>query len=212
MNEHVLEIQPREGTGKEKARKLRRRGFIPAVVYGYKGTRTVSVKGSDFIRMFEEIGEHSIVTLTQEGKKQTEVIVKDFQLDPVRRDIIHVDFLEFEKGKTLRTEVPIHVQGTPPGVKMGGILEVFVTEVEIECLPTDIPEAIDVEAGALEIGDSLHVRDLKVSDKVRILTNPDQVVVSIGMPTKVERPEAEVEVVEEAVTPSAEREVVEEGE
>lgn len=212
MDEHVLEIHTREGTGKGKARELRRRGFIPAVIYGYMGTRTVSVRESDFIRMFEEIGEHSIVTLTQEGKKQTEVIVKDFQLDPARRDIIHVDFLEFEKGKTLRTEVPIHVHGTPAGVKMGGILEVFVTEVEIECLPTEIPEAIDVEAGALEIGDSLHVRDLVVSDKVRILTNPEQVVVSIGMPTKVERPEAEVEVVEEAVTPSAEREVVEESE
>jgi large subunit ribosomal protein L25 len=211
--EHTLAVHTREDTGKEKAKKLRQQGFIPAVIYGYKGTTKISVKASDFIQMFGEIGEHSIVTLAGDGEKKIQVIVKDFQQDPVKRDIIHVDFLEFEKGKNLRTEIPVHVNGNAAGVKKGGILEVYVTDVEIECFPKDIPDGIPIDVSALEIGDSIHVRDLTVSDKVRILTNPDQVVVSIGMPTKVAKPEEEKEeeeLVEEAVAPSIEGESEEE--
>jgi large subunit ribosomal protein L25 len=198
MQEHLLAIQQREGTGKERAKKLRRDGLIPAVIYGYKGSRSVSVRASDFSRMFDAVSEHAILTLYSDGKKDTEVIVKDLQIDPVKRNVIHVDFLEFERGKVLKTETSIHVEGTAEGVKLGGILEVFITELEIECLPTDIPEAITVNVEELEIGDSIHVRDLQVSDKVKVLTNPDQVVVAVGMPTRVEEEKPEEEEEEEA--------------
>ena len=197
MAEHVLDIKLREKTGKEAARKERQHGFIPAVLYGFKGNKILSVSAHEFEKIFEEIGEHSIINLNIENKEKAEVIVKDFQLDPVTKEIIHIDFLEFEKGKVLKTEVPINVIGTSKGVKKGGILETFVRDLEIECLPRDIPDSVVIDVTDLEIGDSLHTRDITVDEKIKILTNPEQVVVTIGTPTKIEVPVEEVE--EEAV-------------
>jgi len=195
MAEHVLSIKERKSTGKEAARKVRQQGYIPAVLYGYKGNRILSVAAKEFIKIWEEIGEHSILNLNIEDKDKAQVIVKDFQLDPVTKEIIHIDFLEFEKGKVLRTEVPLHVVGTSKGVKKGGILETFVRDVEIECLPRDIPDSIVVDVTDLEIGDSLHARDLTIDENIKILLNPEQVVITIGTPTKIEVPVEEEEVV-----------------
>jgi large subunit ribosomal protein L25 len=198
MSEYFLNIEERTSTGKEAARKVRQKGFIPAVLYGFKGNKVLSVKASEFVKIWQEIGEHSILNLSIGDKEKAEVIVKDFQIDPVTKEIIHIDFLEFEKGKVLRTEIPIHVVGTSKGVKMGGILETFIRDIEIECLPRDIPDSIVMDVSDLEIGDSLHARDIQVDQKVKILTNPEQVVVTVGMPTKIEVP------VEEAVVAPAE--------
>jgi large subunit ribosomal protein L25 len=195
MAERVLDIQIREQVGKEAAHKERQRGFIPAVLYGIKGNKVLTVKAKDFEKMFEEIGEHSIINLNIDNKDKAEVIVKDFQLDPVTKHVIHIDFLEFEKGKALKTEVPIHVTGTSAGVKKGGILETFLRDLEIECLPKDIPDSINIDVSDLEIGDSVHARDISVDDKIKVLTNPEQVVITIGMPTKIEVPVVEEEVV-----------------
>jgi len=199
MAVHVLDIKRREKTGKEVAKKLRREGYIPAVLYGHRGTRNLSVKELDFKNLFEEIGEHSIISLKIEDGEKAEVIVKDFQLDPVKRDIIHVDFFEIERGKLLRTEVPIKVEGTSKGVKKGGILEVFLRDLEIECLPKDIPDSISINIEELDLGDSLHVKDLKISPKITLLSNPEQVVVTIGTPTVIMAPVVEEEKVAEEV-------------
>jgi len=215
MEKNILDIQIRENTGKEAAQKIRRSGFIPAVLYGHKGNKILSVEEKAFKKLFEDIGEHSIVTLNINGKEKAEVIVKDFQQDPVTRKILHIDFLEFERGKLLKTEIPVKVMGTPAGVKKGGILEVFLRDIEIECLPKDIPDAITVDVTDFEVGDSLHVKDLQVDKKLKILSNPEQVVVAIGTPTKVEVPvAAEVEAVpEEGVAPEEKvEEKAEEGE
>ena len=207
MADRILDIQLREKTGKEAARKERQRGFIPAVLYGIKGNKVLTVNAKDFEKMFEEIGEHSIINLNIDNKDKAEVIVKDFQLDPVTKHVIHIDFLEFEKGKALKTEVPIHVTGTSVGVKKGGILETFVRDLEIECLPKDIPDSIDIDVNDMEIGDSVHARDISVDDKIKVLTNPEQVVVTIGMPTKIEVPvEEEEEVPVEGEVPAEEAE------
>ena len=195
MADRILDIQLREKTGKEAARKERQRGFIPAVLYGIKGNKILTVNAKDFEKMFEDIGEHSIISLNIDNKDKAEVIVKDFQLDPVNKHIIHIDFLEFEKGKALKTEVPIRVLGTSAGVKKGGILETFLRDLEIECLPKDIPDFLEIEVTDMEIGDSIHTRDIRVDDKIKVLTNPEQVVVTIGMPTKIEVPVEEEEVV-----------------
>jgi large subunit ribosomal protein L25 len=195
MADRILDIKLREKTGKEAARKERQRGFIPAVLYGIKGNKILTVKAKDFEKMFEEIGEHSIINLNIDNKHKAEVIVKDFQLDPVTKHVIHIDFLEFEKGKALKTEVPIHIIGTSKGVKMGGILETFLRDLEIECLPRDIPDSIVIDVADMEIGDSLHARDITVDDKIKMLTNPEQVVLTIGMPTKIEVPVEEEEAV-----------------
>jgi large subunit ribosomal protein L25 len=195
MADRVLDIQLRENTGKEAARKERQRGFIPAVLYGIKGNKILTVKAKDFEKMFEEIGEHSIINLNIDNKVKAEVIVKDFQLDPISKHVIHIDFLEFEKGKALKTEIPIRVTGASVGVKKGGILETFLRDLEVECLPKDIPDSITIDVTDMEIGDSVHARDISVDDKIKVLTNPDQVVVTIGMPTKIEVPVEEEELV-----------------
>ena len=195
MADRILDIQMRENTGKGAARKERHRGFIPAVLYGIKGNKILTVNAKDFEKMFEEIGEHSIINLNIDNKDKAEVIVKDFQLDPVTKHVIHIDFLEFEKGKALKTEVPIRVTGASPGVAKGGILETFLRDLEIECLPKDIPDSVGIDVTDMEIGDSIHARDISVDDKIKVLTNPEQVVVTIGMPTKIEVPVEEEEVV-----------------
>lgn len=202
MEVHVLESKKREKTGKEVAKKLRREGLIPAVLYGHNGTRALSVREPDFKKLFDEIGEHSIISLDIDGGEKAEVIVKGFQLDPVKRNIIHVDFFEIERGKVLRTEIPIKIEGVSKGVKKGGILELFIRDLEIECLPQDIPENITINVDELDLGDSLHVRDLGVSPRVTLISNPEQVVVTIGSPTVIKAPVVEEEkVAEEAVPP-----------
>jgi large subunit ribosomal protein L25 len=195
MADRILDIKLREETGKEAARRERQRGFIPAVLYGIKGNKILTVKAKDFEKILEEIGAHSIINLNIDNKDKAEVIVKDFQLDPVTKHVIHIDFLEFEKGKALKTEVPIHVIGTSKGVKMGGIRETFLRDLEIECLPRDIPDSIVIDVTDMDIGDSIHARDITVADKIRILTNPEQVVITIGMPTKIEIPVEEEEAI-----------------
>jgi large subunit ribosomal protein L25 len=188
MAVRTLDCLKREKTGKEVVKKIRMKGYIPAVLYGHKGNKNISVKVSDFEALFEEIGEHSIITLNIDNTEQTEVIVKDFQVDPVKRTVIHVDFFEIERGKVLRTTVPVKTEGVPAGVKKGGILEIFIRDVEIECLPRDIPDAFSLSVENLEIGDSLHVKDLKVAETIRIISNPEQVVLIVGHPTKVAAP------------------------
>lgn len=199
----VLDIKKRDETGKEISKKLRRDGYIPAVLYGHKGTKKICVREIDFISLFEEIGEHSIISLNIEGKEKAEVIVKDFQLHPIKRNIMHVDFFEIEKGKLLRTEIPIKIEGTSTGVKKGGILEVFMRDLEIECLPKDIPDSITIDITELEVGDSVHVKNLKVDDKITIISNSEQVVVTIGTPTVIKVPVEEEVVEEEALEAEA---------
>ncbi len=189
----TLDIQERDKTGKEIAKKIRKDGYIPAVLYGHKGTKVLSVKAYDFISLFEEIGEHSIIMLNIDGKEKAEVIVRDFQLHPVKKNVLHVDFFEIEKGKLLKTAIPIKVLGEPVGVNKGGILEIFVREFEIECLPKDIPDFIAVDIEKLDIGDSLHISDMVVDEKYTLLASPDQVVVTIGTPSIIKAPEVEIE-------------------
>jgi len=206
MKTYELNVIPREKSGKEMAKKIRRNGLIPAEVYGAHKNIHISVRAHEFEKIFEEIGEHSILKLNIDNKKSIEAIVKDFQIHPVYKNIIHIDFYEVEKGKKLRTEIPIRFVGTSKGVKKGGILESFLTDLEIECLPKDIPDVIEVDISQLDLGDSLHVKDVKVGPEIRILSNPEQVVVTVGVPSRVvveeEVPEEEAE--EEAPSEKAE--------
>jgi large subunit ribosomal protein L25 len=197
MADNVLTIQSREQTGKGAAKKLRRRGLIPGVMYGYKGDKAVMVQGKEFLKMFEDIGEHAIITLDLDEKEKIDVIVKDYQVDPVKRDIIHIDFLQIKAGQLLKTEIPVKLTGASKGVKMGGILEEYVRDLEIECLPKDLPEAFYIDISDLDIGDSIHVKDIPVGEEIRVLSSPEQVVLTIGMPSKIAEPVVGEEVVEE---------------
>lgn len=181
MQQKVLEASIRSETGKGPVGRLRKEGMIPAVVYGHEKTHTISINGREFSQKFKTISENTIITLkTPEGDH--DVLVKDYQEDLLKRRILHIDFYEIESGRVLRTHVPVHVTGSAAGVREGGILESGLHELDIECLPKDIPEVYTVDVTELQVGNSIHVSDLVKLEGVRILNSPDQLVVTVAHP------------------------------
>ncbi len=192
MKEIVLKARPREKVGKEHAKKLRRDGFIPAVVYGQGASSLpLEIEAKSFHALLRGgLGENMLVTLSISDHKDGEkkVLIREIQRDPVRGDIVHVDFHEVSLTRKLAIQVPIHLIGMPEGVKEGGILQHVLRELEVECLPTAIPEKIEVDVTLLKIGDSVHVSDLKL-ENVEILSDPQSSVVSVVPPTVFKEPE-----------------------
>jgi len=190
-----LNVQERTNFKKSVTKRLRREGKIPAIIYGSKEPMAITVDAHEFHREFHTVSENTIINLNGDGKSW-EVLVKDFQEDLLKGELVHIDFYEIEEGKLLRTHAPVHIEGTPPGIKEGGILQQQLHEVEIECLPKDLPEAIIADVSALNIGDSIHVEGLPVPEGVRILNILDDIVVNITVP-KIEVVEEEEEGLEE---------------
>jgi large subunit ribosomal protein L25 len=180
----------RAGTGKGTARKLRAAGRIPAVFYG-RGEAAIplTVEMKDLKSAMESAsGGNVIVDLRVEGEAAADrkAIIREIQRDPVAGRILHVDFQHISLTEKITVEVPVVLVGTPTGVKDGGgILETLLREVEVECLPTDIPAHIDVDVSALGIGDSIHVGDLK-AERITIVTDPDRTVATVVPPTVLE--------------------------
>jgi len=175
MEAKTLNVEARQGGGKGAAGRLRSTGKIPAVIYGHTTPTSITVDAREFRTAFKRITENTIVELHMPGGVH-EVLVKDYQKDNLTGQILHVDFYEFEKGKALRTRVPIHLAGNPVGVKEGGILETLLHVLEIECLPKDLPEEITLDISELGLDRAMHVRDLTLPANVRVLQTPDQVV------------------------------------
>jgi large subunit ribosomal protein L25 len=175
MEPKTLNVQARQGRKKGMAGRLRSSGKIPAVIYGHTVPTAITVDAREFRGAFKRITENTIVQLVMpEGTH--EVLVKDYQRDNLTGDILHIDFYEFEKGKALRTRVPIRLTGNPVGVKEGGILEVLLRELDVECLPKDLPEEIVLDIGELALDRALHVKDMNLTEGVRSLQSSDQVV------------------------------------
>ncbi|MDR1024792.1 MAG: 50S ribosomal protein L25 [Treponema sp.] len=176
MSQVVLSARNRTGKGSAEARRIRRNGRIPAVLYGRSGSSfTIDLDGRDFSSQVKNISESTIVKVEVEGKTY-EAFVKDTQRSIVEGSILHVDFYEVESGVALRARVSLHLSGNPVGVREGGVLESPLHEVEVECLPKDLPERIEVDISELKVNQSLHVRDLKLGEGVRLVSNEDQVV------------------------------------
>jgi large subunit ribosomal protein L25 len=165
----------RKGGGKSVAGRLRLTGKIPAVIYGHTTPTSITVDAREFRNAFKRITENTIVELHMDGGIH-EVLVKDYQKDNLTGQILHVDFYEFEKGKTLRTRVPLRLIGNPVGVKEGGILESLLYQLDVECLPKDLPEEITLDISELALDRAMHVSDLALPPSVRALQAPDQVV------------------------------------
>ena len=177
MEQKNLSAEKRLELKKGASRRLRRAGKIPAVVYGHSGTASVVIDAKEFGRKFKTISENTIINL-QLGTDAYDVLVKDFQEDILKGTITHIDFYEIERGKVLRTNVPMHTLGTPIGVREGGLLEVLLHQLEVECLPKDIPEVIEVSIEGLDLGSSIHLSDITPPENVRFLL-PDETVVAI---------------------------------
>ena len=202
MKTIILEVLARLGTGKGVARKLRREGMIPAVIYGHKSTKSIAVRLKDLQQILKaEGGSNAILELTVDGKKKN-ALLKDIQYDPIRRVPIHADIFEVSMDQKIRVMVEVKPAGEDPvGLKMGGILTHTVTEVEVECLPMEIPESFSVDLSELDVGDSCHVSNI-VNPGVKILTPEDQVLYTMVAPTVEKEPEP-VEAEEEAVEEGA---------
>ncbi|MGO9410823.1 MAG: 50S ribosomal protein L25 [Spirochaetia bacterium] len=175
MEAKKLNVESRQGGGKSVAGRLRREGKIPAVIYGHTSPTPIAIDAREFRNAFKRITGNTIVELHMPGGVH-EVLVKDYQRDNLSGQILHVDFYEFERGKALRTRVPIRLTGNPVGVKEGGILESQLRELDLECLPKDLPEEIVLDISELGLDKALHVRDLMLPPGVKVLLASDQVV------------------------------------
>lgn len=191
----------REPKGKGGARKLRRQGLIPAVFYGPKVQSTaVACDSRDLIRILQH-GQNVLIDLKitdgkgDSGDSDHVTMVKDVQVDPLRGVPIHADLYEVSMEETMTVEVPIRLTGKPEGTKMGGILEQIRRELEVECLPADLPTHIEVDVSHLDTGDSVHVQDI-TADKVKILTDPHLTIATVVPPAVEKEPELEAAVIE----------------
>lgn len=213
MEKVTLSAAVREGLGKQVSKKLRREGSIPAVVYK-KGKEALPLKvGSRelFHVLHTSAGENVIITLKikDEAKsrpiKDKTVIIKEIQYEPIKGEILHLDFNEISLTEKITVNVPVEVKGEPIGVKAdGGVLDNPAKEIQVECLPTDIPERIEVRVEGLKIGDSIRVKELVVPAGVKVLTDPELTVLSVA-PPHIEKP-AEEKVEEEITEPEVIRE------
>jgi large subunit ribosomal protein L25 len=176
MSQVVLAARNRQNKGSGEARRLRRAGRVPGVLYGHSGKAvSLDLDALEFKNGIKNISESTIVKIDLEGKSY-DAFVKDTQRNIMDGNIIHVDFYEVESGIALRAKVSIQLQGNPIGVREGGVLEVPLHEIEIECLPKDLPERISVDISDLKVNQSIHVRDLNLNEAVRVISGLDQVI------------------------------------
>jgi large subunit ribosomal protein L25 len=201
-----LSGEVRAALGKAEAKRLRRATRIPGIVYGGpKGPIPVTINPAE-LEAALAAGENVLINLALQGGAQPEthmVIVKELQLDPVKGRPLHADFLEISMSRKIRVEVPLALTGEPVGVKAkGGILGHQLRQLQVECLPLNIPERITVDVSGLDVGNAVHVRDLTVGEGIRILEDAERVIASVTMAAAEEVPA----VVEEEVP--AEPEVV----
>ncbi|HEX4997458.1 MAG TPA: 50S ribosomal protein L25/general stress protein Ctc [Terriglobia bacterium] len=182
MAEIVIAAKSRADRGKNAARRLRREGLIPAVVYGGTGeTASLSVDPKVLRRVLRsEAGRNTILKLDLGDGTPTAAILKGWQVDPIKENFLHADFYRIAMDVAIRVTVPIAIKGEARGVKVdGGVLELIMREIHVECLPGDIPERIEVDVTGLGINDAVRVADLPVSDKVTKLDDSGQVVVHV---------------------------------
>ena len=198
MTDIVVKARKRELTGKSAAKKFRAQGLVPAEFY-YHGEKNfhLLVNRKDFEYVLSH--SHSLLSLELEGqKKKYQCIVKDVQFDPVRGDVLHVDFQGVKKGQKITVTVPVILKGTAAGVKTGGILEHLIRELEIECLPNDLPEKLEVDVTNVKVGEAIHVKDLHFKN-IKILDDPEETVLLIEAPRLAKEGEVEEEAAEEEI-------------
>jgi large subunit ribosomal protein L25 len=203
MERVALTAQVREKAGKGVARGLRRDKRVPAVLYSHGKSTPISLVSKDVTKVLNiEGGEHALINLKLEGAKEAGermALIKDYQVDPLNGSLMHLDLMEVAMNEKVKIEVAVHITGNSIGVKEGGIFQYGQRALEVECLPAQIPDNIEVNIANLKINESLHVRDIKAPEGVRILTDGDSTVATIQPPISAEKLEAML-----AVAPTAE--------
>jgi len=208
MEQRVLEVVLRTARGKEGARRIRREGKIPAVLYGRKTpTFHLTVKPEELKKILTSgAKENTLIGLKVNGPGSEKVgspvvMLKDLQIHPVSRSYLHADFYAVAMDEKIEVDIPIRLVGKAEGVKTGGIQQQAMREIRVRCLPSEIPEFLEVDVSALKIGDSLHVRDLTPPDKFELVTDRNFTLASVVPPISEEKYE------ELVATPEAEKEI-----
>lgn len=187
MEKILVKADIRAEIGKGSARGLRREGVLPAVMYGEGKSTLLKLDSKEIQKLiYTGAGEHALITLElNEGDSRTSehpVLIKEYQKEPLTDELLHVDFLEVSLKKKIKVTIPLVITKEPAGIKMGGIMQHRVREIEVECLPTQIPDKVEIDAGHVEIGHSMHVSDIPLLEGVKIITDPSEVILSVTAP------------------------------
>ena len=180
-----LEVFNRESLGKQANKKYRKDGFIPAVIYGKnKDNLNILVDPIKLKKLLKnEAGENTIIEMKlDKSDLKKNVLLKDAHLDTLTSDPLHLDFYEITEGMDVKVSAPLLFTGKPEGVKNGGVIQTLSNEIKIECLPTNIPNIIEINISDLNIGDTLRVKDIKPMDGIEILSNPESTIISVLAP------------------------------
>jgi large subunit ribosomal protein L25 len=196
-----LEVKERESRGSADARRLRANGVVPGVLYGGgKRPHPFTVEERELRKVLTgEHGLHAILDILFEGQKTPHhAVLKEYQLDPVRTRLLHIDLHEVRLDQPIQAQVAVALVGESEGVKEGGVLTLVLRDVNVQALPMEVPDGLELDISGMAIGDSLRVSDLRIPEGATVLDDPEAVVTTVTPPTKVELPE-EVEVEEEAL-------------
>ena len=208
----TIPAESRDSRGKNEARRLRAKGSVPAVVYGGPaGPAAVAVSPKDLTKVLNSnTGHNTIFNLTMAGGENTPVMIVDWQYDPIKDTLLHADLKRIDLTQRITVKVPVVTQGDPKGVKLqSGIHEIITREVEIECLPNDIPEQFTINVADLMVGQSIRAGDIPIGGSIRLLSPPDAVISHVVSLKAEETTTAETGGA--AVAPSAEPEVIKKG-
>lgn len=202
-----LKAQRREETGTTKVGRLRSSGRLPANLYGYKTEPTdITVDSREFGKLIHsQAGTHVVLKLVIDSKTASTVILKEVQRHPYKEEILHVDFLSVALDEKITAAVPLTITGDSIGVREGGILQHGVWEVQVEALPTDLPDHLEIDVSGLAIGQSLHAADIQMSPQLTMISAPDEIIASV-LPPVVYKEEEAVEEAVEGAAPVAEKE------
>ena len=184
MSEMTIKVEKREQTGKNANRQLRALGAVPAVVYGgKKDPVAITIERRKLIELLKKGGgENAVFQLELAGGKESrDAMIRDLQIHPISRQIIHIDFQRIDLKQKVKVQVPIHLTGEAEGVKTeGGVMDFITREIEVECLPNDIPHRLEIEVDDLEIGDHVESKDLALPDGVELTGDGDRVIVAVS--------------------------------
>lgn len=202
-----LKVQARESRGSAASRRLRAEGLIPGVLYGDGGdSQPFSIEERELRRVLTgDHGLHAILDVVLDGsQKAHHAVLKEYQLDPTRPRLLHIDLQEVRLDQLIHSQVVVEIVGESEGVKEGGVLSQINREVNVEALPMEVPDRLELDVSRMVIGDTLRASDLRVPEGVKLLDDPETVLVTVTPPTKIEEPEVVEEELEEGELPEGE--------
>src|SRR5207249_10556022 len=202
-----LTVQEREARGSAASRRLRENGLVPGVLYGNGGqAHSFSIEERELRRVLTgDHGLHAILDVVLEGQQKAHhAVLKEYQLDPTRARLLHIDLQEVRLDQAIQTQVVVELVGESEGVKEGGVLSQVNREVNVEALPMEVPDRLELDVSSMVIGDTLRVSDLRVPEGIKLLDDPETVLASVTPPTKIEEPEVVEEEPEEGELPEGE--------